>query len=518
MAVKYYIGFDCGTLGTKVGIFTSEGETVVQAFREHKMHYPRPGWVEMDAEQFYQVVTEGICECLSKGKVDPQKVAGISCSGIICGQAPLDDNWKPVGPYICFLDGRATKEAEELQRYPNSPWVAEAGNSEPASYQPPVVLKWVQKHRPEVIKKTKKVVAAAPYVIGRLGNFKAKDAYIDWGHMSGWVIGFDARKRIWSERQIQALGLPFEWLPRAVKPWDIVGELSSEEAKKLGLKPGVPLVAGSGDIWQSCLGSGLTGSGMCFDVAGTASIFVITVDDLNPEITGTKMLITAMPTLDDLYAFWGFIPAGGFSLRWFRDEIYMRPGESSAYDELNEMAEKVVPGSDFTFFFPFLQGRGTPLQPQASGTWLGLRGSTKAGHLWRSIMESIAFEYKIWTQFLKEKGVSLNKVIGSGGGTYSQLFNQIKADMLNLEYVLPERGEGAILGNALLVAYAVGDVKDLKQTAKEWVRFKESFKPRENARKFYEKVAVVRNKILDGPLTECFDNLTRLHEVSVPGS
>jgi len=518
MPVKYYIGFDCGTLGTKVGIFTNSGETVAQAYREHKMHYPKPGWVEMEADQFYHAVTEGIRECLSKGKVDPDKVAGISCSGIICGQVPVDKDWKPVGSYICYLDGRAAKEAKQLQQIPDAPWVEESGNAAPGAYMPPVVLKWVQNNWPDVAKKTEKVVAGGPYVIGKLGGFKAKDAYIDWGHLSGWVIGFDAKKHNWSERQIQILGLPFEILPRVVKPWQIVGELSTKEAKDLGLKPGVPLVAGSGDIWQSCLGSGLTEPGMCFDVAGTASIVVFAVDDLNLDITKEKMLDTAMLTFEDLYCLWGFIPAGGFSLRWYRDEVYMKPGDSSAYDELNRLGENVPPGSDFTFFFPFLQGRGSPVWFEASGAWLGLRGSNKAGHLWRSIMESIAFEYLLWATLLRERGINLTKMIGSGGGTYSRLFNQIKADILNLEYVIPERGEGAILGNALLAAYAVGEVKDLRETAKSWVRFKESFKPREKVSAFYGEVAKIREEILNGPLRDCFNKLVVLNEIQVPRS
>lgn len=518
MPEKYYIGFDCGTLGTKVGIFTGTGETVAQAYREHVIHYPRPGRAEMEAEQFYRLVTEGIRECLSKGKVDPKQVSGISCSGIVCGFVPVDKNWEPVGPYICYLDGRAKKEAKQLQQIPDPPWAEESGNAEAGAYMPPVILKWVLNHQPDVARKMEKVVAAAHYVLGKLGDFKAKDAYIDWGHLSGWVIGFDAKKHDWSERQIQVLGLPFEFLPRVVKPWQVVGELSREQANLLGLRPGVPLVAGSGDIWQSCLGSGLTEPGMAFDIAGTASILVFAVDDLNLDITQTKTLVTAMPTFEDFYCFWGFIPAGGFSLRWYRDEVYMKSGDSNAYDELNRLAENVPPGSDSTFFFPFLQGRASPVWFEASGAWLGLRGSNKAGHFWRSIMESIAFEYLLWTKLFRERGINLTKIIGSGGGTHSRVFNQIKADILNLEYVVPERREGAILGNALLAAYAVGEVKDLRETAKSWVKFKESFKPNEKVSVFYGEIAKIREEILNGPLRDCFNKLMVLDEIQVPRS
>ena len=515
MTKRYYIGYDCGTMGTKVAIYTIDGQLVADAYREHEILYPKPGWAEMEAEQFYRVVAEGIKECVTKGKVDPDEVGGISCSGIICGIVPIDADWKPLGPYIPYLDGRAQKEAQELQGV-DPLWAEESGNAEAAAYMPPVVLKWMLANNPEVRKNAKKVVGCAHYVMGKLGDLKAKDAFVDWAHQSGWIIGFDARKRDWSEKQIDLLGLPHEMLPRVVKPWDVVGELCAEEAEKLGLKPGIPLVAGAGDIMQSCLGSGLTDVGMSFDVAGTASIAAFALSDVNPAITRKKVLVNAMNTFEDQYLPWAFIPAGGLSLRWYRDEILGKPGVDEVYRELDKLAEKVPAGSDYAMFFPFLQGRTSPSWPTASGTWLGLRGSNQAGHMWRSILESVAFEYLHWTLMLREAGFPINQMIGAGGGSNSRIWNQIKADMMNLEYLIPSTSEGAVLGNALLAAYGVGAIKDMKQTIKKWVTFKNTFKPQAEATSFYEKMAGKRNEILNGPLLACFNLVQSLHDDLVP--
>jgi xylulokinase len=498
-------------MGTKVAIYTGEGERVAEAYREHEILYPRPGWAEMDAEQFYRVVKEGIQECLREGDVDPHGVSGISCSGIICGFVPIDANWNPLGPYIPYLDGRAQKEVRDLQGV-EPLWAEEGGNAEVGAYMPLVILKWVLANMPDVRKDVKKVAGAAHYVMGKLGGLTAKDAFIDWAHQSGWVIGFDARIRDWSERQIEILGLPYEILPRVVKPWDVVGELCAKEAATLGLKPGVPLVAGAGDIMQSCLGSGLTEVGMSFDVAGTASIVAFAVGDIDPAITKRRVLVNAMNTFEDQYLLWGFIPAGGLSLRWYRDEIFQKPGDSNIYRELDRLASKIPPGSDFCLFYPFLQGRSSPFWPTASGTWLGLRGSNTAGHLWRSMMESIAFEYLSWTTILRDGGIPVKQMIGTGGGSNSRLWNQIKADMMNLEYLIPAHSEGAVLGNALLAAYGVGEVKDLKKTIKEWVSFKTVFKPKPEVTGFYAEMARLRDEILNGPLRDCFDRVQSLHD------
>jgi xylulokinase len=518
MKTQYYVGYDCGTMGTKVAIYSGDGQLVSEAYREHEILYPRPGWAEMVADQFYRVVIDGIQECLKTGKVNGDAIGGISCSGIICGIVPIDTHWKPVGPYIPYLDGRAQREAKDLEKV-EPLWVEESGNAEPGAYMPPVILRWFLNNMPVVRRDAKKVVGAAHYVMGKLGGMTAKDAFVDWAHQSGWIIGFDARKRNWSEKQIEIMDLPYEILPRVVKPWDVVGELCSQEAAILGLKPGVPLIAGGGDIMQSCLGSGLTDIGMSFDVAGTASIVAFAVKDIDRAITKKKVLVNAMNTFDDQYLLWAFIPAGGLSLRWYRDEVLKRKEDNNSYRELDKLASTVPPGSDFSLFFPFLQGRSSPVWPTASGTWLGLRGSNQAGHLWRSMMESIAFEYLFWSNVLRGENIPVNQMIGTGGGSKSPLWNQIKADIMNVEYLIPSHAEGAVKGNALLAAYGVGNVKDMKSTIREWVSFTKTYKPNPELTEFYHKIAKIREEILNGPLLECFNRVQSLHDnLVVPNS
>lgn len=508
---KYYIGYDCGTMGTKVAIYSDDSTLIAEAYRAHEIKYPKPGWAEMEPDQFYRVVAEGIKECMTKSRIDPADVRGISCSGIICGFAPIDDNWNAVGPYIPFLDGRAKEEAKYVAENLDPIWAHESGNLDIGAYMPPMFCKWLLNHDSNFRKNTKKLVTAAHYVMGKLGGMKSKDAFIDWAHMSGWIIGFDARKRTWSEKQMQLLDIPFEIMPRVTKPWDVVGELTREEAEKIGLKAGVPLVAGSGDIMQSNLGSGVVEPGMVSDVAGTASIFTFAVSDFHRQVTDKKVILNAVPTLENQYMYWSFIPAGGLSLRWFRDEISKEKGDDDYYARMDVEAKDVPIGSDFTYFFPFLQGRSNPAWPNASASWIGMHGSATRATLWRNMLESIAFEYKSYTDILESVGVELKKVIGTGGGSKSKFWNQIKADILGAPYVTLEKTEGAVLGNAVVAAYGVGDIKDLAGTVKEWVKPKTTVTPIAENQKIYDKMYRVRKDILDNNLYPMFDKLAELH-------
>jgi xylulokinase len=498
-------------MGTKVAVYADDSTLVAEAYRPHEIKYPKPGWAEMEPEQFYRVVTDGIRECMKKSGIGPGDVRAISASGIICGFLPIDGKWNAVGPYIPYLDGRAKEEAKETAERLEPLWADESGNSDIGTYMPPMFLKWLLKHEKKSMARAKKVVTCAHYVMGRLGGLRADDAFIDWAHMSGWVIGFDAHRRDWSEKQMEILNIPYELLPKVKKPWDVVGQLSKKEAASLGLAEGIPLVAGAGDIMQSNLGSAVIEPGMCSDVAGTASIFTFAVPDFKREVTDKKVIINAMSTLDDQYMYWSFIPAGGLSLRWFRDEVCQRQNDEGFYEEMNKLAEKTPIGADFSFFFPFLQGRSSPAWPNASAAWLGLYGSSDRASLWRTILEAIAFEYLSYVEILRSVRIELKKVIGTGGGSKGKFWNQIKADILNAPYVTLERTEGAVLGNALLGAYGIGDIKDLKKTVREWVKVKDTFKPRRAQNEAYRKIYKTREQILNGPLYEIFDKLAKLH-------
>lgn len=507
---KYYIAYDCGTMGTKTAIYSLDGELMGEAYREHEIKYPKPGWAEMEPEQFYNCAVDGIKECMVKSKVNPENIKGISNSGIICGIVPIDDNWKPVGPYIPFLDGRATKEAEDASKNAEQLWAQEAGNSQVSAYMPPMIMKWMSNNDKDRFKKIKKTLSASQYVLGKLGGLKAKDAFIDWGHLSGWTLGYNLKTRNWSEKQIDILKLPYEILPKVVKPWDVVGCLTREQAEKTGLREGIPLIAGSGDIMQSNLGSGVIENGACSDIAGTASIFTVLYGADSKKITDTKTLVSGFSTFDKQYLSYGFIPAGGLSLRWLRDELLMQAGNANAYDEMNNLAANIPIGSDGVMFFPYLQGRVNPSWPNANASWLGMYGANKIANLYKSIMESIAFEYLSWANIFKTMDIDITSMTVIGGGSKSDMWSQIKADILDTSCKTLKRSDGAALGNAALAAYGAGDVKDLAQTINQWVETKKVFNPIKSNHEKYMKIYASREKILNGPLKEIFDELANL--------
>ena len=509
---KYYIAFDCGTMGTKTALYSIDSTRVAEAYRENKISYPRPGWAEMDANCFVNNVREGVRECLAKSGVNPAEVRSISASGIICGIVGIDENWQPVTPFVPYLDNRAGGEAKWVRENVEPVWGEESGNAIVDEFMPPMILRWFLNKYTGFRENAVKVVNNGPFVLGTLAGLTAKEAFLDWATMSGWLIGYDAKARNWSGRQMKALGIPMEILPRIVRPWDIVGFLCPEEAEKMGLPSGIPIAAGAGDTMQSALASGLLEPGLATDVAGTASIFAVAVSEADSRITAAPGMMFATGTLEDSYFYWSMIRAGGLSLRWFRDSVANRAGDPMFYAEMDTLAADVPAGSRGLLFYPYLQGAG-PDMPGACGVFAGLFGASDRAAMWRSILEAIAFEYAQMIKIYRECGIPLNEIIGTEGGSKSPLWTQIKADILGGAYNIPTRSEGGLMADVAVAAYAVGDIEDIGETMRQWITFRGRFEPDAKNAAVYRRVFEERQRLLAGPMRELFEGLGNIRHI-----
>jgi xylulokinase len=503
--MKYYIGFDCGTQSTKTVIYSEETECVAEYIIPSKIEYPAPDWVDMDADHYVESVREGIRHCVKESGINPADVRAICGDGIICGIVGIGKDGKAITPYITYIDGRTIEDAKWVNENVDPVWIEECGNSVMESWFPPMFARWFLKNDEAFKKGGVKVMNNGPYVLSRLANLPAEEAFTDWATMSGWVIGFDAIKKRWSEKQMNALGIPMNILPKIVKPWDIVGHLCEEEAKNTGLPAGIPIVAGAGDTMQSLLGCGLVEPGMAADVAGTAAMFAFVTDGINDKLTRDTNLIFNTCTLPDTYMYWGIIRAGGLSLRWFRDNVADREGDASFYNDIQKKAEKVPAGSNGTLFIPYLTGgeAGGHLQ-HASGCFLNMTTNTEQGEMWRAVMESIAYEYLSIIDSLRESGIKLDSIVITEGGSKNDLWNQIKADVLDVKVSTMKRTEGAVMSNIAVAAYAVGDIPDIKTAMKTWIVPKKTYEPNKEDTAYYRKAYTVQRTLLKETMPESF--------------
>lgn len=513
--MKYYISIDCGTQSTKVAIYDGDSKCLAQHSTSNQIFYPKPCWAELNADSYVESTITGIKECIRKSKIDPKNIRAICGDGIICGVVGVDENLNAITPFIPYLDSRAEAEAQWIRESFEPIWIKESGNATVEALQPTVITKWLLNNHEEFQKNGKKVMNIGPYVLSKLGGLKSDEAFIDWSTFSGWLIGFNAMEKTWSQKQMDMFGIPMDILPTIVKPWDIVGNISKEMSEAIGIPEGIPIVAGAGDTMQSFLGCGVVEPGMAADVAGTAAMFGVMVDGIKEDLSSTPGLYFTTGTLPDTYYYWGYIRSGGLSLQWFRDNVMGRPGDDSFYEEVNAKAEKVPAGSKGTMFFPYLQG-GCNEAVNATGCFLNLTSATDTGILWRSILESIAYEYVYFTDRIRGVGVDINNVIFTEGGSKSDVWNQIKSDSLRVDGVTLENKEGAILANAVIAAYAVGDITDIKETLTKWLSVEKHYEPIAANSIFYRNAYHCHQGLLKDQMEGAFNVCSYLRDLDEP--
>jgi xylulokinase len=485
----YLVGVDLGTMGTKAAIFDADGQLLASAYEESRLYYPQPGCVEQIAEDFYGSSVRTIRQCVESSGIDPADVAAIAFDGQMAGIGTVDKEWGTPTVYDSWLDTRCKSTIEQMRPFEES--IIRHAGGPPTYSHGPKILWWMQE-RPAAFREICKFVVPGGYVAGRMAGLKGDDAFMDYTYIHFSCLS-DTVKAIWDEDLCRELGIPIGKLPRIVPPWEVIGTLTSAAAGDCGLKAGTPIAAGAGDQAAGMLGAGMVEPGLVFDVAGTASVFAICVDRFVPDVAH-KTLFTARLVPEDLWYALAYINGGGLNLRWFRDELAAEVKEEAKakgeneYVLLDRLAAEVPPGSDGLFFLPHLQGRVCPSDADVRGLWMGFTWAHRKPHLYRAMLEAVAYEYAYYLGIEKalvpEADFLETRVIG--GGARSRLWNQIKSDVLGLPYVQLNREEFAVLGSAIVAGYAVGVFDDLKATARRFVEAAERTLPRPEYHRFYQ--------------------------------
>ena len=478
--MKHYVCFDAGTQSVKVAVYDEAGNQVAVDVNPTTLYYPHAGWVEMDVEEYFRLALKGMAKCaeIMRGKnIDPSSVRAVMGDGIICGIAGADENGRAITPYINYLDSRTQEDADSLSARELDIWARETGNPEPLCLFPALHARWLLRNSPNAAK-IRKFIHNAPYILMHLAGLKAGDAFIDWGAMSGWGLGYDVVKKSWSDEQLGILGISRDLMPRIVRPWDIIGGLSAECAKITGFPEGTPICAGAGDTMQSLLACGVHEPGHAVDVAGTCSMFCISTGGIVPGLSKKgNGLIFNSGTLPGTYFYWGFVRTGGLALRWFRDNVCNKAGDDSYYDFLSEGAKDIPAGAEGVRFLPWLTG-GPEGFREVHGCFINMGMNTNQFTLWRAVLEAIAGEYSEIAERSRMAGTPVDRVIITEGGSKSPLWNQIKADMIQAETLTLKTG-GALAMNAVTGAYAVGDVADMAGKVHEGLSITGKYSPGE---------------------------------------
>jgi xylulokinase len=446
------LGIDLGTSMVKAGIYTLDGAVHAIASRPIALKHPADGRAEQDMDDFYEAAASATQECLVKDGFDRGRIGAMAVAGQMAGVGLVDSRHRPLAPFDSWLDTRCSGIVDDMTSKAGDRITAVSGCAPTISIGPKML--WWQRHEPELCSEAAAFVTAAGYVAGRAAGLRGRDAFIDPSHLHFTAIGDIGRSR-WDETLADTFGLDQRLLPRIVESTSVVGELTPQAARDFGLTAGVPIAAGCGDTAAGALGSGVTEPTQAFDIAGTAAVFGVCSADFTPDLEH-RTLMTMRAAVPGRWFSLAYVGGAGQVIEWMCREILGHPRlGDAAYAELAKVASAATPGCGGLMMSPHFAGRVAPVESAMRGSFLGLSPRHGRAELARAMLESIAFEYRQYADIARGMAAhwKVQEIIGTGGGSRMGVWNQIKADVLQLPY-RPLVGVESGTRGAALVAIA----------------------------------------------------------------
>ncbi len=474
MQREYLMGIDIGTQSTRVALLTPTGDVVAVAGRAQEMQTPRAGWAEQDPDVWWQHTVECIHEVMGSAGVAPGEILGIGVGGQMHGAVPLaaDGTLLSHGVQL-WCDKRGAELVDAFDKNPVADAAYHRTGNPPVANWTGFKLRWLLEHEPDLYAETWKFVVPKDYI-----NYRLTDVVsIDESEASGFFL-MDTATDDWAADVVEALGLDAGKLPPIRRSSDVIGGVTPGAAAATGLTTGTPVVAGGGDMLCMLLAAGLTEPGAASDITGTSGIFSVFTDTpvFDPRLMN-------LHHVTDGWVPFGITDSGGVSLKWFKDACCRHEVEEAArrgmevYDLLSEMAAATPPGAEGLLFFPYLMGERTLGTPHARATFFGLTPRHGIGAMVRAIMEGVTFELRRTLTIVEEAGHPVNVIYHSGGGAYSDLWSQIKADIYQKPVATFQNSEGGLLGAAILAGVGAGIYADPAAGAARCLKLARRFEP-----------------------------------------
>jgi sugar (pentulose or hexulose) kinase len=375
-----------------------------------------------------------------------ERIAAVTVTSQREGIVPVDEDFQPLENMIIWLDGRTTLEAEEI--------VAQLGEQEiynitglvPNPAWSLSKILWLRKNLAEVYRKACKLLQAEDYLLSRLTRRAVSELSI-----ASRTCMLDVARRKWSDKILETFDIEKNKLPELLEPGSLAGIIPGDIAAAFGLRDNVRVYTGAGDQQAAALGVGALEEGMVSIGIGTSSALSMTLDQ--PVRPDSRKIILNCAALPGKWEFEPPIWNTGGLVRWFVDNL---EGGESTYEDLIKGAAAIPAGSEGLLTLPYFSGAGSPRwNPELRGCFYGLGLHHNKYHMLRSIMESIAFEIRYNIESIRSSGISLRKVILSGGASKNRPLCQIITDVLQSEVEVFMDAEASSRGVFLLARNAL---------------------------------------------------------------
>lgn len=475
---QFILSLDQGTTSSRSMIFDHSGNIKSIAQKEFEQIFPKPGWVEHDADEIWETQLATIHSALQKAGISINDIAAIG----ITNQRETTVVWdrktgQPVYHAIVWQDRRTSHYCDELKAAGYASMIQEKTGLVIDAYFSATKLKWILDNADGARKKAEN---------GELA-FGTIDSWLVWKLTGGKTHVTDVSNASrtmllnihtcqWDDELLQLFNIPKSVLPE-VKP-------SSQQygTAEIVKGSGTPIAGIAGDQQAALFGQMCTKPGMVKNTYGTGCFMLMNTGD--KAIASKNNLLTTIAWQihgKTEYALEGSVFIAGAVVQWLRDGLKIISSSSEV-----EMLAKKVNDSDGVYIVPAFAGLGAPHWNQhARGTVFGLTRGSSDAHLARAALDSIAYQtHDVLKAMEADAGISITELRVDGGATVNDALMQFQSDILNTKVIRPKITETTALGAAYLAGLAVGYWKNIEEIQKQW-QIEKEFSPsmKENQRK-----------------------------------
>jgi glycerol kinase len=468
---KYAAALDQGTTSTRCMIFDHGGNVVSVAQKEHEQIYPKPGWVEHDANEIWARTQEVIDEAVKEAGASADDISGLGITNQRETTVVWDKNTgEPVMNAIVWQDTRTDRIVDELARDGGQDRFQAQVGLPLATYFSGPKVRWILDN----VDGAREKAEAGDLIFGNI------DTWCIWNLTGGTDGGIhmtdvtnasrtmlmDLRKLAWDDGIASTIGVPASMLPEIRASSDVYGEVRSG-----GALNGVKIAGDLGDQQAATFGQ------TCFDVGeakntyGTGNFLLLNTG--TEAVTSKNGLLTTLGykigDQDAIYCLEGAIAITGALVQWLRDNLKM----IKAAPEVEDLA-RTVDDNGGCYVVPAFSGLFAPYwKSNARGVIAGLTRYVNAGHIARAVLEATAWQSREVVEAMnQDSGVALESLKVDGGMVGNDLLMQFQADILGVPVIRPKVPETTALGAAYASGLATGLWANQEDLRKNWAEDK----------------------------------------------
>jgi sugar (pentulose or hexulose) kinase len=495
----HLLALDVGTQSVRAILFAPDG-TLVAMGRVPIEPYvsPQPGWAEQDPEVWWTALGDACRLLWADPGARPDSVAGIGLTTQRTTIVAADEEGRPLRPAIVWLDARRTEGLPPIGGAWGLAFRATGVRETVARFQADCEANWIATHEPSVWSRIRRYGLLSSWLTSRLVG--------EWVDSTACQVGylpFDFKRSRWAGRldwKWQVAPFRREWLPALVRPGGALGALTAPAAARLGIAPGLPLIAAAGDKQCEALGAGaITPEVAALSFGTTATIgtthrrYLEAIPLVPPYPSAVP--VTAGKAGPDAWFVELQVLRGFWMIEWFKREFgAAEVARGAALDIPPEalfetLLEGSPPGSMGLVLQPYwMPGIRYP-GPEAKGAILGFGDVHGRAHVYRAILEGLAYALREGAErTVRKSRVTIRELRISGGGSQSRAAVQLFADVFGVPASRPHTHEAAGLGGAIDVAVGLGIHPDAQAAVEIMVRIADRFEPDPAANRVYEDI------------------------------